>query len=294
MNVPWTLILPLAAALFYAAAALSLKRSAELGAGLWHSAFVSNLLTALAFQGLLIFGGRWQPLALWWQPLAAAILFVSGQIWTLVSLQTGDVSIATPVLGLKIILVATFTTLLLGQGLSWQLWLAAGLTTCGIASLNHSGADRVGANSTATILSAGVAAASFALFDVLVQKWSPAWGVGRFLPLTIGLVGMLSFALVPLFPSPLGRLPRPAWRWLGFGGGLFAVQAFLFISGIARFGGATASNVIYSSRGLWSIVAVALVGHWFHSSETILGSSVLRWRLFGATLMFTGIVLVLV
>jgi hypothetical protein len=114
------------------------------------------------------------------------------------------------------------------------------------------------------------------------------------LPLTIGLVGMLSFALVPLFPSTPGRLPRPAWRWLGVGGALFAVQALLFVSGIARFGGATASNVIYSSRGVWSLVGVALVGRWFHSSETHLGASVLRWRLFGATLMFTGIVLVLV
>jgi drug/metabolite transporter (DMT)-like permease len=294
MNGSWALILPLAAALLYAAAALSLKRSAELGAGLWHSAFVSNLLTALAFQGLLIFGGRWQPLALWWQPMVAAILFLSGQVWTLVSLQRGDVSIATPVLGLKIILVASFTTLVLGQGVSWRLWLAAALTTCGLACLNHSGAHREGAHATATILSAGVAAASFALFDVLVQKWSPAWGVGRFLPLTTGMVGLLSFALVPLFPSPLGGLSRPAWRWLGVGSGLFAVQALLFISGIARFGGATASNVIYSSRGVWSIVAVVVVGRWFHSSETHLGASVLRWRLIGATLMFTGIVLVLV
>src|SRR4051812_40542303 len=135
MNSPWTLILPLAAALIYVAAALSLKRSAELGAGLWHSAFVSNLLTALAFQGLLILGGRWQPLALWWQPLVAAILFLSGQVWMFVSLQRGDVSISTPVLGLKIILVALFTTFLLSQALTWQLWLAAALSTLGIASL---------------------------------------------------------------------------------------------------------------------------------------------------------------
>lgn len=36
-----------------------------------------------------------------------------GQIWTLFSLQRGDVSIATPVLGVKILLVALFTTLVL-------------------------------------------------------------------------------------------------------------------------------------------------------------------------------------
>lgn len=295
MTNPWTLILPLAAAFTYVAAVLSLKRAAELGAGLWHSTFVSNLLAAFVFQGLLVFDGRWLPLELWWQPLLVALLFLSGQVWTLFSLQRGDVSIATPVLGIKIILVAVFTTLFLSQALSWQLWLAAALSTCGIASLNHPGAHKVGVRATATLLSAGVAAASFALFDVLVQKWSPAWGIGRFLPLALGLVGLLSLVLVPFFfPTPLRSLPRLARRWLGVGGGLMALQSLLFVSAIAHFGQATASNVVYSSRGVWSIVAVVLLGHWFHSSEKQLGASVLRWRFVGATLMFSAIVLVLV
>ena len=52
--------------------------------------------------------------------------------------------------------------------------------------------------------------------------------------------------------------------------------------------------MIYSSRGVWSIVAVAFLGHWFHSAEKHLDASVLRWRFIGAALMFTAIVLVLV
>ena len=160
MNGPWTLILPLSAALLYAAAAPSLKRAAELGAGLWHSAFVSNLLTALAFQGLLLLGGRWQPLAPWWQPLVTAVLFLSGQVWTLVSLQRGDALHCHPGPRTKIIRVASFTTLLLWQGLSWRLWLAAALSTCGIACLNHSGALG-GSQRHRDDPHAGVAAASF-------------------------------------------------------------------------------------------------------------------------------------
>lgn len=294
MGSSWLLLLPLAAAFTYVAAVLSLKRSAELGAGLWHSAFVSNLLAALIFQGLLVFGGEWQPPTSWWQPLLVALLFLSGQIWTLFALQQGDVSIATPVLGIKIILVAVFTTLFLSQRLPWPLWLAAVLSTSGIASLNYSGAHKVGSNATLTILSAGAAAVSYALFDVLVQKWSPAWGIGRFLPLTIGLVGLLSLPLVSFFPMPLRSLPRPTLLWLSCGGALFAVQSLFFVSGIAHFGQATVSNVIYSSRGVWSVIAVALVGHWFHSSEKNLGAKVLRWRLVGAALMFSAILLVFV
>ncbi|MES2461058.1 MAG: EamA/RhaT family transporter [Armatimonadota bacterium] len=291
------IVLPVAAAFFYVSSALSLKRASELGAGIWHSAFVSNVLAGLIFQVLLVLGGHWQPLSLWWQPLLTAFLFLSGQIWSMIALQKGDVSIITPVMGVKILMVAVFTTVLVTGGLPWQLWLAAALSTSGIACLNHSGAHRTGtstANATRTITYAALAAASFALFDVLVQKWSPAWGIGRFLPLTAGMQGLLSFAIIPLFPSPLTRLPSPAPRWLVTGGAFMGLQSLLFVSCIAYFGSATASNVIYSSRGLMSLAAVSLIGHWFHSTEKGLTPSVLRWRFTGATLMFAAIILVLV
>lgn len=290
----WPFALPLIAALTYVAAAVTLKRSAELGAGLWPSTVVANLMAAVVFQALLAWGGTWPPLALWWQPLLVATLFLSGQVWTLFSLQRGDVSVATPILGLKVVLVAVLTTLILAHGLSWQLWLAAALSSAGIASLNHAKAHRAGSNPTATIVSAAVAATSFALFDVLVQKWSPAWGIGRFLPLTIGMVGLISLALVPVFWRDLRTLSRPATRWLRAGSLLFALQSILFVSSIAHFGQATAANVLYSSRGVWSVVVVALLGHWFQSSEKSLGGTILGWRFFGATLMLTAIVLVLV
>lgn len=291
----WAFILPLLAALGYVGGALSLKRASELGVGLWHSAFACNVLAGLLFQGLLLLGGPGQPLAMWWQPLLLASLFLCGQILTLFSLQKGDVSVATPVLGLKIILVALFSTLLIGQSLGWALWLAAILSTVGIAVLNHTGAHKDGgrARATTTILSAGGAAACYALCDVLLQKWAGAWGAGRFLPLAMGMMGLLSLALVRLFPSPLLALPRPALRWLGGGGVVFVLQSMLFSMVIAHFGTATASNVIYSSRGVWSVVAVALLGHWFRSPEKALGGSILRWRLGGAALMFAAILLVL-
>jgi len=290
---PWIYILPLAAALTYVVSALSLKRATDLGTGVWHTTFVSNLMAAVGFQVLLFFGGTWQPLSLWWQPFVVALLFISGQLWALLALQRGDVSISTPVLGLKVILVAGFVTLLSPEKLSWQMWLAAVLTTLGIASLNHSGAHRPGSNATGTIVAAALAAASFALFDVLVQKWSPIWGLGRFLPIMVAMTGLLTLGLIPLFPSPISALPRPTRRWLLWGGALFALQSIFLVSSIAYFGKATPANVIYSSRGLWSILAITFLGHWFHSTEKTLDASVMRWRFAGASLMFAAIVLVL-
>ena len=72
-----------------------------------------------------------------------------------------------------------------------------------------------------------------------------------------------------------------------------SLQSVLIVSAIALFRNATAANVVFSSRGLWSIAAVWLVGHWFHNQEKQQGASVLRWRLASAALMFAAILLVL-
>jgi drug/metabolite transporter (DMT)-like permease len=288
-SMPFALVL--IAAVLYAAGAMVVKRAADFGVGAWRTAFVSNVVTALAFQPLLLLGGRWHP-ELWWQPVLVALCFIAGQWLTFVSLESGDVSVATPVLGIKILLVAFFVTLLGGDSLRPRLWIAAALATLGIALLNR----RTGAahhHVGRTIVTAGLAAAAFAVFDVLVQNWSPAWGLGRFLPLTIGIAGALSFGFMPKFRAPLLELPRLAWPWLLGGTLLIAGQSVLFVSTIAKWGQAATANVIFSSRGLWSVLLVWLCGHWVRSRERQLGGSVLAWRLAGAALMMSAIVLVL-
>lgn len=291
MNSLLPVLLPLLAALVYVVGALLAKRSAELGGGVWRTAFISNLVSAALFALLLPFGGTFHG-DLLWQPALVAVFYLLGQLLNFLALQHGDVSVATPVMGLKIIFVAVFTTLLLASGVSLKLWAAAGLSSLAIALLNRTdGAPRhhVGR----TILCAGGSATMFAIFDVLVQKWAPAWGLGRFLPVMLGFAALFSFLFVPFFHAPLREVPRAAWPWL-LGACLFiGLQSLIFVSTLARFGGATTANVLYSSRGLWSVVAVWAVGHWFGNREQQLGARVLRWRLAGAGLMLVAIVLVL-
>jgi hypothetical protein len=51
---------------------------------------------------------------------------------------------------------------------------------------------------------------------------------------------------------------------------------------------------VYSARGLFSVVLVWAVGHWFSNDEQHLAPGVLRMRFAGAALMVAAIVLVLV
>ncbi|MEO6785077.1 MAG: hypothetical protein ABI318_03000 [Chthoniobacteraceae bacterium] len=166
------------------------------------------------------------------------------------------------------------------------------LSAVGIVVLNRKQDGRRPHNVGITLLSAGFAAACFGTFDVLVQRWGPAWGVGRLLPIVYGLNGVLSLALIPKFREPLSALPRAAWRWLLPAACLLAAQSIVFVGTITVYGKATLANVIYSSRGLLSIVAVWLVGHWFSNLEQGLGRRTLAWRLLGAVLMLSAIVLV--
>jgi len=295
----WHLLFPFTGSLLYIAAALFLKRAQQLGGGVLRTTFVANVAIALVFAALWLMGGKSQPPSLLWQPILVAVLFVAGQVFSILALSLGDVSVATPVLGAKTIFVAWFTTLLLATSLPWQLWCAAGLSFSAIVLLNraprsttteasHHHSRKLGK----TLLFSLLAAGSYALFDVLVQKWSPAWGTGRFLPIMFAFSAAMSCVFLPFIREPWRDVPRAAWPSLAAGAFFMALQSFAFVSGVAMFGDATSMNVVYSARGIWSVAAVWLIGHWFSNTEAQLGGSVLRWRLAGAALMTSAIVLV--
>lgn len=283
-------LLPLLAAVIYASGALLVKRSADLGVGVWRTAFIANVVGALVFLPLLALGGTLHA-ELWWQPVVVGLCFMLGQWLTFMAMDKGDVSVATPVLGLKILFVATLVTVFGRVSLRPQLWLAALLATGGIALLNRRGAHSSHHHVGRTIVLAAGAAATYAVFDVLVQAWSPAWGVGRFLPLTMLSAALFSFSFIPRFRAPLSAIPRPALPWLLGGTFTMAAQSVMFVSTIAQWGNAAAANVVYSSRGLWSVLLVGFVGHWVQSREQHLGRTILAWRAAGATLMMCAIVL---
>lgn len=292
MDFRWHLLFPLFSSLLYVAGALLVKRANEFGVGVWRTSFVANVTSAIFFLPLLLLGGDKDPSAAWWQPALVALLFLIGQILTLLAVTRGDVSIATPVMGVKIILVAIFLSGFFSETVPLKLWISAILSTLAIVLLHFGGGSRHGRIGL-TIVLAATGAASFALFDVLVQKWSPLWGAGRFLPIMIGLVVIYSGVMVPFFRQPIRAIRPRAWPWLLGGSAFIAAQGVVLIGALAIYGDATAVNIVYSSRGLWSVLAVWWIGHWFHNQEQFLGARVLGWRFAGATMMVTAIALVM-
>jgi drug/metabolite transporter (DMT)-like permease len=230
----------------------------------------------------------------WLQPAATALVFLGGQLLGFLAIQRGDVSVATPVMGVKVVLVAVFVLLLLGERAPAPLWIAAVLSSLGIAFLGRTGSGPAAGRVAPALVFGGLTAAAFALFDVLVQKWAPGWGgAGRFLPVMMGFVSLYTLVLVALLRGAVGTAPPGARRPLLLGGLLMAVQAVLLIGSLATFSKATSINIVYSARGLWSVLAVWGVGHWFGNTEHQSGPAVFRARLVGAVLLLAAIALVL-
>lgn len=286
-------LMPFAASLIYVFAALFLKEASSRGAGLWRTAAVTNGICAVVFAGLWFLGGRVPESSSWSEPAITAGLFMAGQVFAFFALLYGDVSVATPVMGIKVVLVAFLVTAIIGEQVPAPVWIAAALSSAGVLFLSRGGPGPSAGRPGPAILFGGLSAATFALFDVLVQKWAPAWGPGRFLPVMMAFVALFSAGLLVLSRIRKETVPPGAWRPLLLGGFLIAVQGLLLISALALYSKATRINVIYSARGLWSVAAVWWVGHWFGNSERDRGPAVLRARLAGAALLLAAILLVI-
>lgn len=297
-DLPLHLLFPLASSVLYVAAALSLKRASERGAGIWRATFVLNLGAGACFFVLLLGPAGPGPTPLW-QPAVIATLFVAGQALTMIALNRGDVSVATPVMGLKVVFVTIFVMLIVGDRMLIDYWVSAAMSAAGIALLNLGGGRdaRGGTRHHHLPLTVGTslaAAACYAMFDVLVRKWAGAWGVGRLLPAVMACAAVMSLALWPAFEGPLRQMPKASRGPLLLGAALLGLQAVLLVRTLALYSDTTRINVIYNTRGLWSVLAVWLVGHWWGNTERHAGRAVLLWRLAGAGLMLGAIVIAVV
>ncbi|QDT11261.1 EamA/RhaT family transporter [Planctomycetes bacterium K23_9] len=253
--------------------------------------FLTNTMSAVVFSCLWVLGGDGQPAHMLWQPAIIAALFTSGLVSTYLAIGHGDVSIATPVLGVKVLLVAVMLTLFFGHQLPGTVWIAAILAMIGIGVIQWTGrieAKRV----VLTITFALMAAISFATFDVLVQHWAGAWGAGRFLPIVYWIVGGLSCVLIPWVKFDVIRDPRVG-RLLLLGSLLVALQACCITVAVAVFADAAKINVVYTLRGLWGVLLAWAAAKIWGGSEAHLSQQVMVTRVAGAALLTAAVVLVI-
>lgn len=287
------LLFPLLASLLFVCGLLLLKRATQAGASPWTVSLVANLWAAVLFSSFWFLDSKPVHWTLLWQPALVALFYICGQIGTFSAITHGDVSIAAPLFGVKVLLVAILATLVGSQSLPMAIWAAACLATLGIALVQWTGSgkhSRVGY----TIASALAASASFSVFDVLVQTFcvseSAQWSSGRFLPVMFWFVGLYSTGFIPSFQRD--KFAQPVVRRsLLIGGMLIAMQAICIVFTLSAFGDAPRVNVVYSMRGIWGVLLAWVTAVIWGGSEAHLTRRIMVTRLGGALLITASVVI---
>jgi drug/metabolite transporter (DMT)-like permease len=283
-------ILPLCSALGYPLAALMLKRATEGGTGPWRVSAITNWIAALAFAPWWLMGGPPVTLDGALKAALAGALFFAGQILTFLALNRGDVSLTTPVMGTKVIFVAFLAVLFAGNTLSPMLWAAAFLTVAATVLLG----GEIRANRERVLPSVGwgfSAAFAYALTDVTQVKWVPEVGFGHFAPIMFATLGLLSFGLIPFFGKPLSEMRGSSARWAVGGALMLSLQATGIAYCIGMFHEVTLTNILYNTRGIWSVVLVWVIGHWFSNTESTIGNRAMLRRFAGAAILLAAVAL---
>lgn len=286
--------MPLSAAFLYAVAAICLKMALAHRVNMWRITFLSNIVLGVIFLPFALTGhAAWNPAELPWA-VGAGLLFFTGQIATFRSLQSGDVSIATPALASKVVFVALLGLLVPETRSGPWLWVAVGLTMAGVILL-QSGARHPASHPLATLLWAVLAALSFAAADIIVQSGAPRAGATLFLPVMFLTVALVSIPLLlPKVRSSRGTPTRPgAGWWTAAGVLMLGLQCILMGSAIALYGDAAGANILYGSRGLWSLLLLGAMARHMGLTDSVTHGRTFALRLCGGLLIVTAVFLIL-
>lgn len=286
------LLFGLLSAMLYAIAASSLKTAADRGTRTLQTTLLANIVTALAFLMFLPWGdGNVWP-ASWSASLIVGMLFLAGQWLTFLALSKGHASVATPALGSKVVLVALILAFVFHRQVQLNVWIAAILTSAALGILAISPRGEKTGPITSTIIYSVAAAACYGMFDVLTQIWSREYTFGRLLPWAMVFAAIGAAPVTLALDRKVPKLTRASVGYLLLGVCLLTLQSLILIWAIAAYNDAAGLNVVYGSRGIWSVLLVWVFGHLFSHHERFHHPGLVVSRLLGAILIAAAVALV--
>ncbi len=241
--------------------------------------------SACVFPVLALMGGTMQPATSLWQPAIIGALFLAGQLFTFLAVARGDVSVAAPVLGVKVLIVPALSPLFVDDELSSKVWIAAAVAVVGIGFVQARDKSIERSLIVASVGYAMLAACAMTLFDLLIQRWAGAWGAGYLLPIAFAFAALFSLTFVRLADRPAELRQRGVIRPLAIGCVLMAVQAVGMTVTLGLYGDATRVNIVYSLRGLWGVLLTWFLARHLVGSENTPSNRTMTMRLIGAVLI---------
>lgn len=282
-------LLPLTSAILYTFATVFTKRAIIDGAGLLRTFYITNLLAALVqFIPIAFVDAPMPDMELLKVPIFCGFLYFIGQLALFVSMRIGDVTVQIPMLGIKVVFVALFLVWITGVELQTKIMVASFITTVAVFIMGMSSV-KFSRKMLYTIVLVLIANAAFAFSDCLIQINMSKVGTLWFMFFMYNTTMLFSFFVIPFFRAPLRAIPKAAWKWTLAGAAIMSLQAFILVFAMGCFKIAAAANIIYATRGVWSIVIIWFAGKFIGNDERSIGANMMLKRLAGASLMLIAV-----
>lgn len=293
---PLHLLFPLFSSVVFVIGMMFARQAISRGASPWTGTFLANFWLGITWFGVELSQPGMLPLAGWWQAALVGLSFVLGQLFTYLAFRYGDVSVATPVFGVKVIIVAAMLAWLAGEQISGRVWLGAIFAAIGVGVI-QAGARSAGSaelttrRAVLTIVPALLAGISLSFFDAGLQIWGKRWGASLFLPPMFISTGILSGSFLPWIDRPARLRELQVLRPLVTGTLLMAIQAISMSWSLSRYGDATRINIVYALRGLWAVLLAWGLARLFGGAEAGYSLRIMLLRLAGACLLTASVLI---
>lgn len=284
----WNLsILPIIAALFYSLSVVLVKvASREGGVRSTSMLAATNIMLAAVFLPITLCG-KLPPAGELWKPLIIGVFFALANYTTFLCAHYGEVSLMTPIMGVKVLLVFAAASVIAGVACS-PIMLAAGVMCCvAVFIMGFDKSSLVGGKLLPTVALALATCTFYALCDVLVCFLGKSFDPFAFLGMTSVVLVVSSLPFIPQMCADF----RPSNK--AFGSGL-AAAAFMAFESMLMFralaGGLDAGlcNIFYNTRGLMSIALVYFLANKYPELEKLSRASAQR-RVFGSIMILVAV-----
>lgn len=294
MSIPFPDVLyPIFAALCYTLGVIIIKYSSQTKALSATSLLViNNLLSGLVFIPQIFFATKLPELNIVWQPLLAGAFCALGNLTTFICAERGEVSLMTPIMGVKILFVLMFSAMMLHTHLPFSIMLAGAL--CCIAVFIMGWTKQSGSKGKLffTIFLAIIACASYAICDVIMQKCAPSFSTKAMLSLTTMPITLSIIPFIPKFFKEVKSTNATAIS-IGMLSATFLVgESYLMFISITGKVGAALCNILFNTRGVIAIILVYILGRKIAKMQELDKTLAIR-RTLGATLILVSIFIAL-
>lgn len=251
---------PLIAAALYSVSVILVKEYSSFGKMSGVGALIlNNAIMCAVFAPALFLGGNVNLHKLW-EPVLIGVFWGLANIATFICAQKGEVSLMTPIMGVKVLIVFVFAHFLIGAVLTTPMYIA-GFACCFAVFLM--GFDKSSLKSkkfAITLFLALAACTSYAMADVLIQTFSSDFSPWHMLAISSVSVLVSSFPFLHKFAAEVRNADKKSLSLCALAALIMAVESLFIFYAIREGVGAALCNILYNMRGVISVVLVFILG----------------------------------